>query len=202
MIKLHDISLGFLASGRGSNVKSIIDACRQGKLQANPAVIISNNANSGIMEYARKENIPCFHVSKRTHPDPDKEIADLLDRHNVSLVVLAGYMKKIGPYLLNEFKNKIINIHPSLLPKYGGKGMYGMKVHEAVIAASEKITGVTIHLVNDEYDRGQILLQQEVKVENNDTPETLSYRVLEVEHKLYITAIGMIISGDLVLPDD
>ena len=202
MKKNQDVNLGFLASGRGSNVKSIIAACRQGQLQANPAVIISNNVNSGVMDYARNENIPCFHISKRTHPDPDAEIAEQLVRYNVSLVVLAGYMKKVGPYLLNAFKNKIINIHPSLLPKYGGKGMYGMKVHEAVIAASEKVTGVTIHLVNDEYDRGQILLQQEVKVDSSDTSESLANRVLEVEHKLYITAIGKIISGDLVLPDD
>ena len=200
MKKMQEINLGFLASGTGSNVKAIVDSCRGGILRANPAIIISNNKNAGVMEYSRQEHIPCFHVSKKTHPDPDSEIADLLSRHNVTLVILAGYMKKVGPKLLKAFKNKIINIHPSLLPKYGGKGMYGMKVHEAVIAASEKTTGVTIHLVDDKYDQGKILLQQEVKVESSDTPESLAGKVLEVEHKLYTIAINRIISGDLVLP--
>ena len=108
-------------------------------------------------------------------------------------------MKKIGPRLLETFKNKIINIHPSLLPKFGGKGMYGIKVHEAVIAAGEKETGVTIHLVNDEYDRGQILTQQKISVEPDDTPESLAARVLAIEHELYKSTIHKIISGKLVL---
>jgi phosphoribosylglycinamide formyltransferase-1 len=193
-------NIGFLASGRGSNVRAIVDACRNGCIDASPAVIISTNAMSGVLEYAKNENIPHYHLSQQTHPNSDVAITETLIQHDVSLVVLAGYMKKIGPHLLKTFKNRIINIHPSLLPKFGGKGMYGIKVHEAVLAAGEKETGVSIHLVNDEYDQGQILTQQKVSVEPNDTPESLAARVLAIEHELYKSTIHKIISGKLVLP--
>ncbi len=156
---------------------------------------------SGVLEYAKNENIPNYHLSQQTHTNCDVAITETLLQHDVTLVVLAGYMKKIGPHLLETFKNRIINIHPSLLPKFGGKGMYGIKVHEAVMASGEKETGVTIHLVNDEYDRGQILAQHKISVEPNDTPESLAARVLAIEHELYKFTIQKIISGKLSLPD-
>ena len=194
-------NIGFLASGRGSNVRTIVDACRNGCIDASPAVIISTNAMSGVLEYAKNENIPHYHLSQQTHTNCDVAITETLLQHDVTLVVLAGYMKKIGPHLLETFKNRIINIHPSLLPKFGGKGMYGIKVHEAVMASGEKETGVTIHLVNDEYDQGQILAQHKISVEPNDTPESLAARVLAIEHELYKFTIQKIISGKLSLPD-
>jgi len=197
------INLGFLASGRGSNMQAIIDACRDGRLNANPAVVISNNASSVALERARNADIPGYHLGLITHPDPDTldfMIIEILQRYEVNLVILAGYMQKIRPKVLNTFKNRIINIHPSLLPKFGGRGMYGMKVHAAVLAAGEKETGATIHLVNNEYDGGLILAQCKAPVEQNDTPESLAARVINVEHRLYVETLQKIINGEIKLP--
>jgi phosphoribosylglycinamide formyltransferase-1 len=197
------IRLGFLASGRGSNMQTIIDACKEGRLQASPVIVISNNADSGALESARKENIVACHLSSCTHADStllDAAIVDALQSHQVDLVILAGYMKMIGSKVLDAFGGKIINIHPALLPKYGGKGMYGMNVHEAVIAAGETETGVTIHVVDAEYDRGPILAQWVVPIKPDDTPETLATRVLETEHEIYVDTLRKVISGEIQLP--
>jgi len=196
-------TLGFLASGRSSNMQAIIDACRGGQLDCRPAVVISNNPDSGALERARKAGIPGYHLSRNTHPAPedlDRTIMATLRRHGVDLVVLAGYMKKVGPEVLEAYRHRIVNIHPALLPKFGGVGMYGMKVHEAVIAAGERETGVTVHLVNDEYDTGSVLAQRAVPVAPDDTAESLATRVIEVEHVLYVETLQKIVSGDIVLP--
>lgn len=196
------VRLGFLASGRGSNMQAIIEACKNGKIKAEPVVVISNNATAGALEIARRESIPAFHLSNQTHPDPnllDQAITETLQHHHADLVILAGYMKKIGPALLGAYRNRIINIHPSLLPKFGGQGMYGIHVHEAVLAAGEKTTGATVHLVEGEYDSGRILKQREVKVMPDDTPESLAARVLEAEHMLYADVLKDIIRGKIIL---
>jgi phosphoribosylglycinamide formyltransferase, formyltetrahydrofolate-dependent len=198
------LRLGFLASGRGSNLLAILHACRAGRLPASPAVVISNNATSGALEIARRESVPGYHMSSKTHQGPgqlDRAMTAILKKHHVDLVVLAGYMKKIGPEMVAGFNHRIINIHPSLLPKYGGQGMYGLAVHEAVISAGEKETGVTIHLVGKDYDQGAILAQRRVPVMNNDTADILAARVLEVEHALYVEVLRDIISGAIALPD-
>ena len=198
----NPVRLGFLVSGRGSNMQAIIEACKSGKIEAEPVVVISNNPTAGAFEIARKESIPEFHLSNHTHPNPellDRTITKTLHQHKADLVVLAGYMKKIGPELLNAYKNRIINIHPSLLPKFGGQGMYGIHVHEAVIAAGEPVTGATVHLVEGEYDSGAILGQQQVAVLTGDTPESLAARVLEVEHSLYVDVLSDIIEGKIIL---
>jgi len=195
--------LGFLVSGRGSNMQAIINACNAGDLMADPVVVISNNAESGALNMARNRKIPAYHLSSKTHPDPDqldKVITETLHNYQVDLVVLAGYMKLVGPALLKQYKNRIINIHPSLLPGHGGKGMYGMNVHKAVIEAGEKETGATVHLVNSNYDEGLILAQRKVNVATTDSAESLAGRVLEVEHRLYIEVLQDIVSGKLVLP--
>ncbi len=196
------VRLGFLASGRGSNMQAIIEACKNGKIKAEPVVVISNNATAGALEIARRESIAAFHLSNHTHPDPDlldQAITETLQHHHADLVILAGYMKKIGPALLGAYRNRIINIHPSLLPKFGGQGMYGIHVHEAVLAAGEKTTGATVHLVEGEYDSGRILKQREVKVMPDDTPESLAARVLEAEHTLYADVLKDIIGGKIIL---
>lgn len=195
--------LGFLASHRGTNMQSIIDACKQGRLNARPVVVISNNGDSGALDRAENEGIPRYHISSRVFPgaeDLDRAIRDTLLRHRVDLVVLAGYMKRVGPATLEAFAGRIINIHPSLLPKYGGHGMYGDRVHEAVLAAGDRETGVTVHLVGEDYDRGRILVQEKVPVKPDDTVESLAARVLEVEHETYVKTIGRIIAGDITLP--
>jgi phosphoribosylglycinamide formyltransferase-1 len=194
--------LGFLASHRGTNMQSIIDACNQGKMDAIPAVVISNNTDSGALDRANAEQIAAYHLSSRNFPDPDdldQAIKDTLLKHNVDIVILAGYMKKIGRYTLKEFTGRILNIHPSLLPKYGGEGMYGNNVHAAVLEAGDKETGVTVHVVTDHYDQGPILAKDTVPVLKNDTVETLAKRVLVVEHQIYVDTIKRIINGEIVL---
>ncbi len=196
------VKLGFLASGRGSNMLAMIDNCEVGKLNAKPVVVISNNADAGALVYAREAGIPAFHLSSNTHEDEsvlDQEITNILKSHEVDWVILAGYMKKIGPRLLGEFQGKIFNIHPSLLPRHGGQGMYGVHVHEAVLASGESETGVTIHMVDGEYDQGRILAQEKVFVEADDTPESLAARVLKVEHELYSETLQGIIEGRISL---
>ncbi len=197
------MNIGFLASHGGSNMQAIIDACKSGKLQATPAVVISNNGDSGAIARARTEGIPYYYLSGKTHPDPeelDRAILDTFVRHSVDIIALAGYMKKLGPKTLSHFRGRILNIHPALLPKYGGKGMYGIRVHEAVIAAGEKESGVSIHFVDENYDTGPIIAQTRVPVLPDDTPETLAARVLVQEHILYPATLQRIVTGEIPLP--
>lgn len=199
MGKLH---LGFLASRGGSNLQAIIDAIKEGRLDAVPCVVISNNSNAFALERARREGIPCYHISSKHYPDEnelDEAILQTMLKHNVDIVVLAGYMKKVGNKLLQHFKNRVLNIHPALLPKYGGKGMYGEFVHKAVLEAGEKESGCTVHLVDEIYDHGRILGQSVVPVYPDDTVESLAARVLEQEHKLYPRVLQQIASGEIVL---
>ncbi len=166
-------------------------------------MVISNNRDSGALERARNENIPWFCLSSRTHPDPDdldREIVDVLLDHDVNLVILAGYMKKIGAVTLATFPGRIINIHPGLLPEYGGQGMYGRRVHEAVLAAGARETGVTVHVVDRVYDNGPILAQKKIPVKPGDSADSLAGRILAVEHELYVDTIDRIIRGELKLP--
>ncbi len=195
-------NIGFLASHRGSNMQSIIDACSNGRLQGVPAVVISNNSDSGALDRARQHEIPAYHLSSKQYSDSDvldHEICKTLLDHKVDLVVLAGYMKKVGPHTLKAFKGRIINIHPALLPKYGGKGMYGSRVHEQVLASGDTETGVTIHIVTDDYDTGPIIAQEKVPVKEDDTVESLADRVIVKEHELYVATIDRIIRGEIPL---
>jgi phosphoribosylglycinamide formyltransferase-1 len=195
--------IGFLASGRGSNMQAVMDACKNGTIEAVPAVVISNNSRSGALDRASREGVPGRHLSSATHPDPvalDGAILDTLRGHGVDLIMLAGYMKKLGPRTLRHFKNRVLNIHPALLPKHGGKGMYGLRVHEAVLAAGDRETGVSIHIVDEEYDRGAVIAQRRVPVQDGDTPEVLAARVLEQEHGLLVETLAKVASGELALP--
>ncbi len=196
------LKLGFLASHNGSNMQAIIDAIKQGRLDAEARVVISNNSQAFALERARREGIPCYHISSKHYPneeDLDQAIVDTLIKYEVDTVVLAGYMKKVGSRVLNHFKNRVLNIHPALLPKFGGKGMYGMNVHKAVLEAGEKFSGCTVHLVDEIYDHGRILGQAVVPVEPNDTVESLAQRVLEQEHKLYPEILQKIARGEIIL---
>ncbi|MEJ2664477.1 MAG: phosphoribosylglycinamide formyltransferase [Spirochaetia bacterium] len=191
------MNIGILASHNGTNAQAVIDAFKQGKTKAKVTVIISNNSNAGVLERARKENIPWYHLSLKTHPDPnalDEIILETLIQHNVELVLLAGYMKKLGTKTLTHFKNRIINIHPALLPAYGGAGMYGLNVHKEIIKNKEKETGITIHMVNEEYDDGRIINQMRIPVKPEDTPENLQKRVLDHEHLFLVDTLNTIIN--------
>lgn len=184
--------LAFFASGRGSNLKAIVSACETNDLYAEPAIVISNNIDSAALTWAQEKDIQTAHFSGKTHPDEqerDTAICECLQNNHIDWVVLAGYMKKIGDKTLKQYAGRIVNIHPSLLPKFGGQGMYGLHVHEAVLAASEHETGVTIHFVTNEYDQGDIIMQETVPVIPGEAPETLAARVLELEHRLYTKAL-------------
>ena len=199
---MQNIKLGILASHYGSNLQAILDACDLGEIQAEVSVVISNNSNSMALKRSNKKNIPGFHISNHTHPNfllQDKEIKKILKKHKVNLVILAGYMKKLGPEVLKYFHKKIINIHPSLLPKYGGKGMYGANVHREVIKSNEKFTGISIHIVEEEYDSGPIIAQIKISIDKNDNVESLSKKVSSIEHKFYVKTIQEIISGKINL---
>ena len=177
--------LAVFASGNGSNLQAVIDACKSGKLNAEVCTVISNNKNAYALRRAESENIPAYHLLS------EQDILDTLRKHNTNLIFLTGYLKKIGMSVLREYE--IYNIHPSLLPKYGGKGMYGINVHKAVIEAGETETGITIHRADPEYDTGPVIAQKTIPVLPGDTPETLAARVLEQEHIFIIETLAKIL---------
>ena len=183
------LKIGFFASHNGSNVKAILENINSGYLNAEVKIIISNNPNAGVLEIANANNIPAICLNGKNYPAKynslDEAILDTLNKHEVNLIVLAGYMKKINPALINTYKNRILNIHPALLPKYGGEGMYGESVHQAVLKSDDTETGATIHLVTPEYDEGRILGQCKVPRYKDDSVKTISQRVLRFEHILY-----------------
>lgn len=196
------MNLGFLVSGRGSNMQVIINACEKGELAATPVVVISNNASAEALKIAGKYHVPAVHLSSTTHPDPaklDQAITEALQQYNADLVILAGYMKKVGAKLLQNYHDRVLNIHPSLLPRYGGKGMYGMHVHEAVLKSGDTSAGATVHLVNKHYDQGRTLAQKSIPVLPDDTVESLARRVLDVEHELYVAVLRDIVNGKITL---
>ena len=196
--------IGVLASGGGTNLQAIIDACKSGELNADVCVVISNNSGSRALERARAAGIPAYHISAVTHPHtPDDEICRTLEAHDVDLVLLAGYMRLLGPVTLGRYGGRVLNSHPALLPKFGGKGMYGSHVHRAVLDAGESVTGVTIHYVDGQYDHGDTLAQCEVPVLPGDTLESLEERVKERERVFWVETLHTLAAtGGPAAPDD
>lgn len=195
------LKLGFFASGSGSNVQAIIDSIKKGRLDAEAKVVITNNSRAEVIDRAKRENIPFYHISRVTHPAKSKrtaEMINILKKYDVDLIVLGGYMKKLPDELLQEFNGKVINIHPALLPDHGGKGMYGLNVHKAVVDSGDKETGVSIHIVTPEYDRGRIIAQRKIPVMPYEKPEALQKRVLKVEHELYPEIIDKIAKNEII----
>lgn len=188
------LRLGVLASGRGSNFEAILNNIKNGKLDASIHVVISNKESAGVLEIARSHGIPAVHISKKQFPeqeDFDRQLLSTLKEFQVNFVVLAGYLKMLSPFIVQNFKNRILNIHPALLPSFGGKGMYGHHVHQAVLDYGCKVTGVTVHLVDEEYDTGTPILQRCVPVHDDDTADTLAERVLKIEHEIYTEALQL-----------
>ena len=187
---MKSLRLAVLASGGGSNLQSIIDAIEIGKLDSKIICVISNKENAHALERARAHKIEAIYINSNNYDD--KLLETLKDR-DIDLVVLAGYLKIVRPEMIDAYPNKIVNIHPSLLPKYGGQGYYGIHVHKAVVEAGDKISGATVHFVDKGIDTGEIILQRSIEVLESDTPETLQKRVLEeVEHKIFVEAIGIL----------
>lgn len=190
------------ASHGGSDLQAIIDGCKSGRLKAGVCAVISNNSDSLALERAKREGIDNYYLSHKVINDTaelDRQMLEVLISHNTDMIFLAGYMRMLGRSILRHYENRVFNIHPALLPKYGGRGMYGINVHRAVIEAGERISGVTIHRVNEEYDSGAIVAQTQVEVRKEDTPESLAARVLEREHTFLVEVIGDIIDGRIKL---
>lgn len=186
-------NIAIFASGDGSNAQRIIDHFRTSK-KARVSLVVSNNPSAFVLERAKNEKIPTFLINRERFWGSN-EVVDHLKARNIDLVVLAGFLWLIPQNLIKAFPNRIINIHPALLPKYGGKGMYGLNVHRAVCQAGEKETGITIHYVNEHYDSGKIILQERCKVEEGDTPEQISAKVRELEHRHYPGVIEQVIDS-------
>jgi phosphoribosylglycinamide formyltransferase-1 len=192
--------IAVLASGAGTVLQAVIDGCADGRLAADVCLVISNNSTSGAALRAERHQIPFRHLSGQTHPGPgalDASVLEALVEHRTDLVFLAGYMKKLGPRTLAHYRGRIINTHPALLPKFGGLGMYGARVHAAVLASGEKVTGVSVHRVEGEYDTGPVLAQCEVAVLPGDSVETLSARVQTRERVFVVETLAKIARGEL-----
>ena len=190
--------LGVLASGGGTNLQAILDKCASGEIPATVAVVIGNNSSCGALEKASTAGVSALHISGYTHKAPgalDRAICKTLNDHHADLILLAGYMKKLGPTTLSHYANRILNIHPALLPEYGGKGMYGERVHQAVIDSGASQSGATVHLVDEEYDQGPIVSQKVLDVTPQDTVQSLAARVLELEHELYAEVVTLFAQG-------
>lgn len=183
------------ASGNGTTLQSIIDAIEKGDLQATIELVVSDKSDAYALQRAKKSNIPTYCIQNKEMPTIDTELDILLQNYSVDLIVLAGYLKMIGPNLIQHYR--IINTHPSLLPNYGGRGMYGMKVHIAVTEAKEVFTGPTIHFVNNEYDKGNIIVQTKVEVKSTDTPEIVSAKVQAIEKIQLVETLKQFIAGKI-----
>lgn len=185
-------NIAFFASGTGSTMEAFLEQWKAESLPFVPKLLITNNSNCGAVEIAGRFGIEVFHISSKTHPNEEefaKELLLKLQKLDVDLLLLVGYMKKLPAPIIALYPHRIFNIHPALLPKYGGKGMFGLNVHTAVIENNETESGATIHFVTEEYDEGQIIAQSVVSVEPNDTPESLQEKVKKAERKLYIDTI-------------
>ncbi|QCK16979.1 phosphoribosylglycinamide formyltransferase [Mangrovivirga cuniculi] len=191
-MKTRRKKIAIFASGSGTNAKAIIDHFKDSK-EIEVSLVLTNKPDAGVIDYAVENNISHLVFNRESLYDSN-ELIILMQSEGIDLIVLAGFLWLIPESMVKAFPGKIINIHPALLPKYGGKGMYGKKVHKAVIEAGEKESGLTIHYVNNNYDEGDVIFQAKVKVEPKDTPETLAQKVLQQEHKHYKKVIEKILT--------
>lgn len=184
------LRLSAFASGRGSNVAALHQAIERGDLHAELGLIVSNNSGAKVLEYAAAHGVEALHISGKTHADEGAALLEALAGAETDVLVLAGYMKKLDPRVVSAYEGRAVNIHPGPLPDFGGRGMYGLHVHEAVLAAGRLETGPTVHRVTANYDEGATLGFQPVPVEDGDTAQTLAARVLKAEHELYWRVIA------------
>jgi phosphoribosylglycinamide formyltransferase-1 len=199
-LKANYLKVGVLVSGSGSNLQAIIDAVRRHKIKAEISIVISNRADAYALTRAGKYRIPTLYIDPKNYPDREaytRALTDELKQRGVGLVCLAGFMSILTSYFVKNFPLQAMNVHPALLPAFGGTGMYGHHVHEAVLKSGAKYSGCTVHFVDEGCDTGPIILQQTVPVKDNDTAETLAKRILTVEHKLYPQAIKLFAEGKL-----
>lgn len=194
--------IGVLVSGGGSNLQAIIDSIEAGRIEAEIAVVISNKPGVFALERAARHGIPALVIDHREYSsvlEYTKAIVNSLGKYQVDLVCMAGFLRILDRTLTDAYPNRVLNIHPALLPAFGGKGMYGHHVHEAVIASGAKYSGATVHIVTPETDVGPIVLQGIVEVSDNDTPESLAEKVLKIEHRIYPEAIRLVLDEKIVI---
>jgi phosphoribosylglycinamide formyltransferase-1 len=186
--------IGIFASGEGTNAQRFMDYFKGSKNIA-ISLVITNNAKAKVIERAKKANIPVMVIDRATFYNTDKVVEEL--KKKVDFIVLAGFMWMVPENLIKAFHDKMVNVHPALLPSYGGKGMYGMHVHEAVIANKEKKSGITIHFVNENYDEGKIIFQHECVVDTSDDPESLAGKIHELEYEYYPKTVEKLLLGNI-----
>ena len=184
--------IAIFASGQGTNTQAIIDYFKEHP-SIKVALVVTDKPGAGAIKIAHENKIISAIVSKNALCN-EESMNKLLNTQNIELIVLAGFLQLIPDFLINKFPRRIVNIHPALLPGYGGKGMYGMKVHEAVLSKKETESGITIHYTNQNYDEGEIILQKKINIEDSDTPETLSKKIHQLEHEWYPKAIEKLLS--------
>lgn len=199
---MQKVKIGVLISGSGTNLQALIDNVKKGLINGEIAIVISDKKGAFGIERARKHGIKSIEIDKKECADKNvfmKSIMDELEKHQVELVVLAGFLSILSEDFIERFRNRIINIHPSLIPAFCGKGYYGQRVHKAALDYGVKVSGATVHFVDEGADTGPIILQEAVKVEEDDTPESLAARILKVEHKLLPEAVRLYCEGRLVI---
>lgn len=194
------LNIAVFVSGKGSNLKAIVNEIELGILSAKVCSVVGNDKNCGAIQFAIDKNIPTFIIANK---DDEKSITyfNLIQKFitlQIDLIVLAGFLKKIPVEFISAFKSKIINIHPALLPKFGGKGMYGSNVHKAVFESKEKVSGATVHFVDEIYDNGKIIEQRLIDITNVKSPSEIAERVLKIEHKLLPDVIQKIVEGKVL----
>jgi phosphoribosylglycinamide formyltransferase 1 len=196
------LRIGVLASHEGTTLQSIIDGCTQGRINGRVVAVISNNSGSGALRRAAAAGIEIFHLSSVTHSSSDAldaAICGVLQDARADVIFLAGYMKRLGPRTLGAFPARILNTHPALLPSFGGQGMFGDRVYEAVLASGESESGASVHLVDAEYDTGAVVCQERIPVLAGDTIESLKARVQACEREAVVNTLAAIASGELIL---
>lgn len=189
--------MAVFASGEGTTLGALLEASERGTLDAEVVLVVSNNRDSGALRRARHAGLSSRHLSALTHPDPDdldSAIASELAAAEVQWIILAGFMKRIRPRVLSHFNRRIINTHPALLPKFGGQGMFGRRVHEAVLQSGERVTGVSVHLVTADYDAGPVVAQSQVPVFPSDTVDSLAERVQAHEREFLVQTMQNLVS--------
>ena len=192
--------IAVFASGRGSNFQAIYKKVQEGYLNCRVEVLICDNSKAGALEFAKQNNISNYVVRINEFPTADafgEKLIGILTEHRIDYILLAGYLKKIPDNMIDHFENRIVNIHPALLPAFGGKGMYGSHVHQAVYDSGAQVSGVTVHFVNKVYDAGPILLQKAVDISECRSPEAIAEKVLEMEHQIYTEAVKMLLEKNI-----
>jgi phosphoribosylglycinamide formyltransferase-1 len=190
--------IAVFASGRGSNFRNICESARIGYLPAEVNLLIASAAQIGAVEIANEYKIPVEVYSVKAFSSREEAEQNLLQKlrsYGTDIVALAGWMKLIGPTIVSSYPGAMVNIHPALLPFFGGKGMYGHHVHQAVCESGMQVSGATVHFVNERYDEGKILLQRAVAIETTDSPEEIAAKVLKIEHKIYPLALKLLVEG-------